>query len=318
MAKEPEKVCLIDAPCKINLHLGIGDRRPDGFHNLESLFACLALSDSLRFERAGNEGECLLSVDSEGSFAEPGGEGLISPENNLVYKAVSLFRERTGYADGLKVRLSKRIPVGAGLGGGSSDAASSLLAMNFLAGNPVSAEELREMAAVLGSDVPFFLSGGLAYVSGCGERIEPVVIPNAAFFEQLAVVLVKPPFSADTAAAYRRLDQARENGAFARASSGREMLPKETLIRCLAKDPITWHFYNDFLPVDGAGVYETILGDLRKAGASFASLSGSGSCCFGIFTSKETAEKVANNLMGQRNFIKLTFFLAHKAKPVVK
>jgi 4-diphosphocytidyl-2-C-methyl-D-erythritol kinase len=312
MEKMPEGACTIDAPCKINLHLCIGDKRPDGFHNLQSLFACLAFFDTLRFLPSGKKGECLLSIDLEQST---GGENilLIPPEDNLVYRAVSLFRERTGFSDGLEVLLKKRIPAGAGLGGGSSDAASTLLALNRLAGNRASMEELMDMAAILGSDVPFFLTGGLALVGGRGELIEPVVIAETSFFTELTVVLVKPPFSSDTATAYKHLDLSRIE-----ATACGAKFPKEDLIRSLEEDPLTWPFYNDFLSIDSAGVYRAILEDLRKTGASFASLSGTGSCCFGIYTVKKTAEKAVKYLAGRGNFVRLTFFLANKANPVVK
>ena len=328
------RTCTIEAPCKINLHLTIGDKRADGFHSLESLFAPLAFGDTIRFERTDKEGECHLSMNWEGP-----GEAIL-PEKNLVSRAVSLFRERTGYKKGLCICLEKRIPAGAGLGGGSSDAASTLLALNSLAGRPLSAEELSKTAALLGSDVPFFLAGGVAFVSGRGEIVEPV-----KFTPKLWVVLVKPPFSSDTAYAYRLLDHARHGKT--REKSGKE-LSKEILFRVLEEDPGTWPFQNDFLPVligsthsiggekkpNEAG-YEDLLAVLRKEGASFAGLSGSGSCCFGIFNSKNTAERAEKKLAGaflhpagcnvqenfsieQANFIKMTFFLARRANPVLK
>jgi len=339
------KEIFIDAPCKINLHLGIGEKRPDGFHNIESLFACLALSDTLKFALSGKEGECILSTRLDGEIGEWGagnGEWRVGEKDNLVYKAVSLFRERTGFKGGLEVFLNKHIPIGAGLGGGSSDAASTLLALNSLAGNLVSGKELIEMAALLGSDVPFFLYGGLAFVSGRGERIEPVKTGNreqgagnreqgteeASFLEKLSVVLVKPPFSSDTAAAYKLLDQVRgtRNKGFesnVNKQSGLFSL-SDYLLRSPFPDPKTWPFFNDFLSVflnaggGNARAYQAILEDLRETGASFVSLSGSGSCCFGIFTRKKIAEKAAEYLAGRGNFVRLTFFLANIANQVVK
>jgi 4-diphosphocytidyl-2-C-methyl-D-erythritol kinase len=318
MEKRLAGICTIDAPCKINLHLGIGKKRPDGFHEISGIFASLALADTLRFECTGGEGESVLSVNCAPSI------GVIKPENNLVLRALALFRERTGYKNALNIDLDKRIPVGAGLGGGSSDAASSLLALNLLAGEPLSGEELKSLAALLGSDVPFFLDngGGAAFVSGRGELVEPVKAPAG-----LWVVLVKPPFSSDTASAYRLLDEARES-AFLQNSSHKDT---KALIRALEDDPGTWPFFNDFLPVfldfapsqnpqarANAGVYRSILDELRKAGASFAGLSGSGSCCFGVFSNEKMAEKTKKELSGAKNDVKLTFFLARNAKPVLK
>ena len=348
MEKRQPGVCTIEAPCKINLHLSIGEKRPDGFHELESIFVSLALADTLCFECTGKEAGTRLFMDWEIP------EESISPERNLVLKAVSLFREQTGFKKGLNIRVTKRIPAGAGLGGGSSDAASSLLALNFLAGgagkapeSSLATKELVEMAAILGSDVPFFLNGGGAFVSGRGELIEPVEIPPG-----LWVVLSKPPFSSDTASAFRLLDRAREREIIKttekipqkrvskKAVSRKELskkhvskkhVSKKRLIRALKDDPATWPFYNDFLPVflganlsadraagQNAAAYLTILENLRKAGASFTGLSGSGSCCFGIFTSKKAAEIAEKQLSGQENYTRMTFFLAQKAIPVVE
>ena len=318
------KVCRIEAPCKINLHLSVARKRPDGFHDIESLFASLALSDTLEFTISGGEGVCILTTNThEPSVAE--GDRVISTEDNLVYKAVSLFRRRTGYKDGLAVNLTKRIPMGAGLGGGSSDAASTLLALNALSGHPCPDGELAEMAAVLGSDVPFFLTGGLAFISGRGERIKPVKTEEIPLLAPLSVVLVKPPFSSDTAAAYRLLDEAREN---ARGVEGKPLAAvfpcPQSLISHLQKDLKTWPFFNDFLPVFLAGkgekplAYKAILDGLQNAGASFVSLSGSGSCCFGVFPSQEMAKKALKGLAVGGNFVELTFFLANRANTVVE
>ena len=315
MKKKPA-ICTIEAPCKINLHLCIGDRRPDGFHTIESLFASLVLSDRLRFQLRG-EG-VFLSTNMET------GEEEIPEDKNLIIKAISLFREITGFREGLNIHLYKRIPLGAGLGGGSSDAAATILALNLLSRAGLPAPELQAMAAILGSDVPFFLEGGTAYVSGRGELVEPVKPPQGMW-----VVLVKPPFSSGTALAYSLLDRARKQRA---SGERREALSKETLIRALEGESILWPFYNDFLPVflcageekpepestSRAKTYKAILDLLRDCGASFAGLSGSGSCCFGIFGSKGRAEKAVERFSENGNFAGLTFFLARRTDPVLE
>ena len=344
---EKPRVCTIESPCKINLHLKIGEKRPDGYHNLESLFVSLAFGDTLRFERVEQDG-CQLSVNWELPQEIP--EGFLG-ENNLILRAVTLFRERTGFKSGLRIRLDKRIPLGAGLGGGSSNAASSLLALNSLADGALPPDELSKMAAFLGSDAPFFLSGGAAFVGGRGELVEPVKFPG-----NLWVVLVKPSFSSATADAYRLLDRARERETCEKrgeappenALSGKVLSPTglsiKGLIRALKEAPSGWPFQNDFLPVllgsnspaegeQGVNtrIYEAILEALRREGASFTALSGSGSCCFGIFDSKAAAERAAKQLAcqtafrgskgfpsGQVNFIKFTFFLARRADPVLE
>ena len=328
------RVCTIDSPCKINLHLKIGERRADGFHSLESLFTSLAFGDTLRFECTEKEGECSLSMNWE-IPGEP-----ILPEENLVFRAVSLFREQSGFKNGLRINLDKRIPVGAGLGGGSSNAASSLLALNILAGSPLSMEKLSKMAAVLGSDVPFFLKGGLAFVGGRGELVD-----FFDFSRKIWVVLGMPPVSIATANAYRLLDQARKGGI---GENNGQVLSKMDLLQALNKDPSSWPFQNDFLSLFlnskvlkggenelNSGIFTGILEALRKEGASFTGLSGSGSCCYGIFTTREAAERAERELSGkqwylpggkgtenllphQANFVKMTFFLARRVDPVVK
>ena len=323
MQIKPVRVCIIDAPCKINLHLRIGEKRADGFHSLESLFVTLALGDTLRFECTPEKESCVLDVQwqhpGKGISREIMPAEVIPREKNLVFRALSLFRERTGFNEPLNIRLDKRIPAGSGLGGGSSDAASTLLALNLLSGAALSMEKLREIALLLGSDVPFFLTGGAAFVSGRGERVESIGSPQG-----LWVVLVKPPFPSDTASAFRLLDQAREQG------TGKEdkIIPKETLIRALEEDPGIWPFYNDFLSTFlglnqaqgglNALSYRAILEKLQNLGASFVGLSGSGSCCFGIFTARERAERAEKELSGKENYVGLTFFLARKAKAVLE
>jgi 4-diphosphocytidyl-2-C-methyl-D-erythritol kinase len=144
---------------------------------------------------------------SVGGF--PSDKAAIPPEKNIISRAVSLFRSRTGYEEGLKITVAKRIPLGGGLGGGSSDAAAVLLALNHLASEGkglVSDAALAEMGASLGSDVPFFLRAatGAAWINGRGEIVQPVELPEST--RNLSIVLVNPGFSSDTAEAYRLFD----------------------------------------------------------------------------------------------------------------
>jgi len=298
--------CTIEAPCKINLHLDIGKKRDDGFHSIESIFSTLALSDTIKFEFSALDGEIRLFTNWETPAEE------IPDEKNLVLRAISLFREQTGFKKGLIVRLDKRIPLGAGLGGGSSDAAATLLALNALSGAALPIQSLAEMAAVLGSDVPFFITGGTAFVSGRGETVEPLKSPAG-----LRVVLVKPPFKSDTASAYSLLDRLREEGEV----EEKKAVSRENLLRALECDSEKWPFFNDFLPIflsqrhsANTAIYRGILESLRGLGASFTGISGSGSCCFGVFCTEIKAEK----LRKEGNIVISTFFLAHRADPVLK
>jgi 4-diphosphocytidyl-2-C-methyl-D-erythritol kinase len=303
-------ICTIEAPCKINLHLSIGKKRDDGFHSIESIFATLAFSDTLRLEFSGLDEEIRLFTD----WKTPAED--IPDEKNLIIRAISLFREQTGFKKGLAVRLDKRIPPGAGLGGGSSDAAAALLALNLLSGAALPMQNLVEMAYVLGSDVPFFLTGGTAFVSGRGETVEPVKSPG-----QLCVVLVKPMFKSDTALAYRLLDRLIEQGNI----EEKKAIPKEDLLRALEGDSEQWPFFNDFLPVflckehsEFADIFNNIFESLRGSGASFIGISGSGSCCFGIFCTKIEAEEAAERIRKEGNIAISTFFLARRADPVLE
>ena len=178
------------SPCKVNLLLNILGKRPDGFHELETVMHPVGVFDTLNFERKGN-GITLSCSDPE----------LPVDGNNLIYRTAALFFDRARIKPGVEIRLEKKVPVGGGLGGGSANAAVALLALNELHGNPIS--DLSELATQLGSDVPFFLQSRPALASGRGEKIEPV---NA--FPALKgkwFLLAYPGFGVPTAWAYKNL-----------------------------------------------------------------------------------------------------------------
>ena len=177
----------VAAPAKLNLTLHIRGKREDGFHELETLMVPLkGLADLLEFRPA--EAYALTTVGAE-----------VGPvEDNLVTKALRLFEQRTGTCCHYQITLEKRIPPGAGLGGGSSDAAAVLRALNKLEEAGLGKEDLEEMAAQLGSDVPFFLREGACWCRGRGEILEETAV------EELEVLLLKPAFGVDTVDAYQR------------------------------------------------------------------------------------------------------------------
>jgi 4-diphosphocytidyl-2-C-methyl-D-erythritol kinase len=184
---------IVEAPAKLNLSLRVLRRRDDGFHDIDSVMVSLpGLCDRIEIEAAEvDRFECdVPGVPTDGS--------------NLVLKALRLFREATGAEDPLRVRLEKVVPHGAGLGGGSSDAAAMLRGLNEFFGSGLERERLREMAASIGSDIPFFLGPPVGRVGGRGERIEagPPLPP-------LPVVLLKPGFGVATPDAYRAWKGAR-------------------------------------------------------------------------------------------------------------
>jgi 4-diphosphocytidyl-2-C-methyl-D-erythritol kinase len=296
---------IINAPAKVNLHLAVFDKRQDGFHNLESLFAAVDFGDTLHFELFN----CEFGGKNEGK-TELIMEGLqitdIPVEKNIIFKALSLFKkeffamEKGGFNAGLKIRVEKRIPAGGGLGGGSSNAASTLLALNHLAGSlygevPFNRFELFKMAAALGSDVPFFIHQiPAAWVTGRGEHIEPLEPPPWHF------VLVNPGFPSGTAEAFKLLDiyradkheqDASFSSSFHQSNEPFPLLPSR--------------FYNDFLPIfpePQKSIYRRIISQLYDCGAEFANLSGAGSTCFGAFNDPEKAEKTALSLKNEWGF----------------
>ena len=185
----------VSAPAKINLFLRVLGRETDGYHALETLFCRVDLADEMRAERR----ERGVSIEVEGADLGPA-------EQNLAVRATALVLDATGNRFGVHLALAKRIPVQAGLGGGSSDAAAALVLVNQLAGNAVPRHELLQLAARLGSDVPFCLSGGpLALAWGRGERLLQLPpLPPAP------VLLLLPPVGIPTAQAYGWLDAARQ------------------------------------------------------------------------------------------------------------
>ncbi len=194
------------APAKVNLFFDVLRRRPDGYHDVNTLMSAVTLFDTLqltpqadgcvRLECRWALGYQARQVGTDGSAALP------AERDNIVWRAIELFRQRAGIESGVLVRLVKRIPVEAGLGGASSDAAAALVAANELWQTGWSRERLADLAVELGSDVPFFLAGGSAVCTGRGERVEPTAMAR------LHLVLVKPPFGMSTAEVYRQCQSA--------------------------------------------------------------------------------------------------------------
>lgn len=184
------------APAKINLSFEIKGRRADGFHEIETLMTPISLADRLTIETTANQGAVDFSCDDP---------SLPAGEDNLVVRAVKVFREATKTGTGIKIVLEKKIPHGAGLGGGSSDAASTLLGLNELFGAGLSDGDLISLAAQLGSDVPFFMTRSAAICRGRGEMVSPTSL--AARFNLL---LLKPDFGVPTSWAYGKWKKSQE------------------------------------------------------------------------------------------------------------
>jgi 4-diphosphocytidyl-2-C-methyl-D-erythritol kinase len=257
------------AYAKLNLILHVGRRRVDGLHPLGSIFASIDLCDELRVEPAESD-----RVDC------PGIDG-----PNLAAAALTAYRRRVPELPPLRVEIDKRIPVAAGLGGGSADAAAVLRAANRIAGDPLDLTALRELGAELGSDVPSQVDPRHALVSGTGEAVEPIDLP--AF----GVVLMPQRDGLSTAAVYAEFD---------RIGGGRRELDLDAL-RGLAREmcllPV---LANDLQPAALALRPELahVLASLRSAGALGALVSGSGPTCFALFEDRAAAETVAAKIEG--------------------
>lgn len=268
---------VVEAPAKINLHLQVLGRRPDGFHDIRSLFQVVSLCDTLdiRIRPSGD-----VRVFGEFDCPEP---------VNTIYRAARSFLEAASRSEGAEIRAVKRIPAGAGLGGGSSDAAAVLRALNRAFGDPLSGVELARLAAGVGSDVPFFLGTPCAVVGGRGEILEP-----ADARPEYGLAILFPGFPIGTAWAYAAVDESRT-----RASSGEGAAWDFGRLREeYRKDPASWTFRNDFFDALAPGDPELRRAKeaLEEEGASFAGMTGSGSAFFGIFGSETAADRAARNL----------------------
>jgi 4-diphosphocytidyl-2-C-methyl-D-erythritol kinase len=262
----------IDAPAKVNLFLQVLNKRPDGYHNINSLFQTVSLCDRLRF-CLSDEPDASIELLSDSEITVTG--------DNLIAKAYRLLKQRFGLDKGLSVRLEKRIPVSAGLGGGSSNAAATILACNLLFHLNLSYEEMATLALQIGSDVPFFFSGGQALVSGRGDKVVDTDFPT-----EYKMVLVCAKIAIATAAAYAalKMDLTRAKKPFKLKSSG-------TLDEFVESLRLSG---NDFEEIQFRAYPD--LGRMRefllKQGALMARMSGSGSTMFGIFRKTSQVEVV--------------------------
>jgi 4-diphosphocytidyl-2-C-methyl-D-erythritol kinase len=270
----------VRAPAKVNLTLRILERRPSGFHDLETLFQAVALHDDLVVRRRPEQG---VALRVRGADVGP-------PADNLVTRAATAFLEAAGGngsvdLEGVEIELVKRIPAGAGLGGGSSDAGATLRALAALFPGLVPTARLRSLAADLGSDVPFFTgTAGLALGRGRGERLTPLApLPPAP------VLLALPPVHVATGGAYAAL-------ARFRAEAGGET-PKPHFADDGTDVPRSWaevaaRAVNDFEPVIAPAHPEVARAGaaLRATGPLFSLLSGSGAALFAVYADDAAAE----------------------------
>ena len=265
----------IPAYAKVNLRLDVLGRRADGYHELRTIFQAISLHDTLRLETKKEPGIDLRITGNSQLADEPG-------QDNLAYRAIHELAREIGFERGIRAVLTKRIPVGRGMGGGSSDAAAALAGLLRLSGKSVAMERLLEIASGLGADVPFFLQGGRALGIGRGDEIYP--LPDVRRHE---VLVVSPhDIAVPTKDAYRWLSEELTN------AGG----PTKLLQFCaLCWSPQGGALSNDF----EAAVFPryprlaAIKRELLQQGAAEASLAGSGSAVFGIYQHPAKARRAA-------------------------
>jgi 4-diphosphocytidyl-2-C-methyl-D-erythritol kinase len=266
------------SPGKVNLLLNILGRRADGFHELETVMHPVKVYDELSFARVPDGVQLTCS--------EP---QLPTGPKNLVHRAAAAFLHQAGVREGVRIHLEKRIPLAAGLGGGSGDAAATLLGLNELFGGPLAPGQLHKLAAALGSDIPFFLQTKPALADGRGERIQPL-----DFFPALrgaAFLLIHPGFGISTAWAYQNLAR------FPAALNGKPGRAQQLIARLQTADLQTAgsEFYNS-LEAPALEKYPLLAlfqEFLRANGAAATLMSGSGSTTFAVASGPAAAEALA-------------------------
>lgn len=263
----------LHAPAKINLTLAVLGKRSDGFHDIESIVMPVALYDRLLVRDGPNGGIDLSCSDPS----------LTEGPDNLVHRAARLLRQRAGQNRGACLELTKRIPVGAGLGGGSSDAAVTLIGLNELWRLGLTRSELAGIAAELGSDVPLFLTAGPSIIRGRGERVEPIRLDWSG-----RIVLVAPRFGMNTAEVYRRW-----------RPTDRIPRPTDEVVREL-QDGRKWDALLFNMLEEPAFSVEPRLAELHaklaELGAPGARMSGSGSTMFALFDEPDEASACATRV----------------------
>lgn len=269
----------VSANAKINLYLDITGKRTDGYHDIKTIMHSVDLKDSVKITLTKKPG---IKIICDKTYFP-------TDEKNIAYKAAKEFFSGTGEKSGVIINIKKRIPVGGGLGGSSTDGAAVLSGLNYLFGKPYSESELVKKAALLGADVPFCIKKGAALCEGIGDVLTDLPPIESAF-----AVILKPNFSLNTKEMYALYDLSEKSPA-----------PDFSLIKtaiCKKDIPeLSKNLYNSFLP-PALSLKPEIgyhLDRILKSGALGASMSGSGSCLFGLYASKKDADKAAEMLSGK-------------------
>ena len=273
-----EELRNLPAPAKLNLFLHVTGRRNDGYHLLETVFDLIDIGDRLT-----------LRVRDDGALIRRDTLPGVTPDQDLTVRAARLLAEETGCRLGVDIAIDKRIPMGAGLGGGSSDAATMLLGLNRLWQLGLTRRQLMRLAVRLGADVPFFVFGRTAYATGIGEKLQALPLPPAVH------VVVVPPVPVSTAGVFSSPDLTRNT--------------EPITISGLSRESSARRGRNDLEPVVCAGnpAVATALAALQEAAGeagiepSWARLTGSGSCVFLPVSDEAAATSIQQDLSRRRN-----------------
>lgn len=271
-------------PAKINLHLEVLNKRPDGYHNLCSLMAKIDLYDDLTVE-----------ITSNASYELQGFK--IERHLDILYKSYLLFKKMSGLRFGLNLHLTKRIPLQAGLGGGSADAGLLLACLNKHFNYPIPPNELILASGNVGADVPFFVQPHpVALIEGIGDIIEPIEA------KPYPCLIIKDVFSVDTTQAFAQLVHAPH----------RDIQTKEEIRhQWLYESPAHWRFKNHFTPHSGPFITDHIT-HLYNMGALFVQMSGSGSAIVALFTNKATLQQAYETLAAELPFCEIHQILTER------
>jgi 4-diphosphocytidyl-2-C-methyl-D-erythritol kinase len=261
----------IKSPAKINLFLKLLEKKSDGFHELESLFAFLDLTDDLEVKKSDK-----FKLEISGEFAE-----FLDPKKNLFTKILDFFVSEFHIDKNLHIKIQKNIPVAAGLGGGSSNAACFMKILNEIFSLNLSKIELQKISLNFGSDIAFFFENHTSIIRGRGEKIK-----NFLSFNPILTLLINPKIELSTKEIYEKFD-----GKFSTEISN-EKIEKTAIFDLIKNLP------NDLEKpaIATLPLISEILSELRNFGADFAKMSGSGATCFGTFSDEETLESARKNL----------------------
>ncbi|HLD87099.1 MAG TPA: 4-(cytidine 5'-diphospho)-2-C-methyl-D-erythritol kinase [Candidatus Nanoarchaeia archaeon] len=280
---------LLKSHAKINLTLKIGRKAKGGLHQIESVMHPIDLFDNLAFEK----------IELDDVQIESNNHSILN-KDNLAYKAAMLLKKRFGVHSGIKIRIEKNIPLGAGLGGGSSNAAATLIALNSMWKLRLDHKKLMALGFELGSDIPFFIPAKPALVEGVGDKVKPITI-----YPKINAVIINPGFQVSTKWAYDAYDRNRKKSPKRKALSARNY---SKLVSKKDIDGMADNLHNDFTEVVGKKykVVKEMIALLNKYGALNSCMSGSGPTVYGLYSSIYTAREAYFKLKDIYPFVYLT------------